>query len=142
MQIRSGVEVHLNTITCSRRNHTTTLLDLHRWNAGMSDKNENWLFTIHFTAFPSISLCCARMSRYRHPSSFSFRIKRPCLQWNSWFYPLKFGYDLRICIQQSNTLRSSGLIFIFTLNHAYCWSHPISTSFSLSSCVMNDKTSL
>ena len=69
-----------------------TLLDLHRWNAGMSDKNENWLFTIHFTAFPSISLCCARMSRYRHPSSFSFRIKRPCAHRKSQFHPLEIGY--------------------------------------------------
>ena len=31
-------------------------------------------------------------------TSFSFRIKRPCSHWNSWFYPLKTGFPLqKIC---------------------------------------------
>ena len=68
-----------------------------------------------------------------NPSSFSFRIKRPCSHWNSWFYPLKFWRNLRISTGQSNLLRSRDFVFIFTLNHAYYRSHPISTPFSLSS---------
>ena len=140
--IRSDVGVLLNIITCSRGDYTIELLNLHRWNAGMSDKNQNWLFTIHFTTLSSISLCNARMSRYRHPSSFSFRIKCPCSHWNSWFYPFQIVHNLRISIRQSNALVSGYLVFIFTLNHAYYREHPISTSFSLSLGVLNDKTSL
>ena len=49
----------------------------------MSDKNENWLFTIHFTTSNSISLCHARLSRYCRPSSFWCRIKCPCKHRNS-----------------------------------------------------------
>ena len=109
-----------------------TLLDLHRWNAGTFDKNENWLFTIHFT-IPSFQSHCVRsFLGYRHPSSFWYRIKIPSKYWNSWCHPLKNWHSLEISIRQSNALRSSGLICIFTLNQAYYRSHPISTSFSLS----------
>ena len=78
--------------TCSVYDHGITLLDLHRWNAGTPLYGQNWLFTIQFTTFLSISLCHARMSRYRHPSSFSFRIKCPCTHWNSWFNPFQIEH--------------------------------------------------
>jgi hypothetical protein len=92
--MRSGVGVLLNIVTYSTGARMIKLPDLHRWNAGMSDKNEIWFFIVHFTTFPSISLCHARMTRYmyRHPSSFSFRIKRPCLHWNSWFHPFRIWH--------------------------------------------------
>ena len=37
----------------------------------------------------TILLCNAQMSRYRHSSSFSFRIKRPSTHWNSPFHRFK-----------------------------------------------------
>ena len=140
--MRSGVGILLNNITCSTDNQMVTLLDLHRWNARMSDKNENWLFTNHFTTFPSISLCHARLSRYCRPSSFWFRIKRLCTHWNSWCHWFKFWptpCNIYPAIERIQKQRSRVYFHSQPLN---LQSHPISTSFSLSSHPMNDKTSL
>jgi len=82
------------------------------------DKIQIRLSTILFSNFLSIPSSYARMSGYRHPSSFSFRIKRPCTHWNSWFHPFKIEPSLEISTRQSNTLRSGGLAFIFTLSHS------------------------
>jgi len=90
--IRSGVGALLNIVTYSRGNYMIALLDLHRWNAGASLKNENWLFTIHFTTILSIPLCNALLSGYRHSSSFSLRIKSQCTHRNSCFYPFKIRH--------------------------------------------------
>ena len=135
MGIRSRVGVLPSVLTYSACNHTMSLLDLHRWNAGMSDKNENWLFTNHFTTFPSISLCHARLSRYCRPSSFWCRIKCPCTHRNSWCHRFKFWYtpcNIYPAIERIQKQRS----------RVYCHSqplilqsHPISTSFSLSSYI-------
>ena len=62
---RSGVGVLLNIVTCSTDNQMITLLDLHRWNAGTSLRNQNWIFIVNFTTFLSIPLCNAQMTEYR-----------------------------------------------------------------------------
>ena len=141
MWMRSGVGILLNNITCSTDNQMVTLLDLHRWNAGMSDKNENWLFTIQFTTFLSISLCHARMSRYRHPSSFSFRIKCPSTHWNFEFHPFKTVHSCNISPAIKCTQKRRFSIY-FRSQPYILRSHPISTSFSLSCCLSFDKTSI
>ena len=140
--MRSGIGILLNIFTCSTVNQIITLLDLHRWNAGMSDKNENWLFTIHFTTSNSISLCHARLSRYCRPSSFWFRIKCPCTHWNSRFHPFKIcrtPCNIDPAIECTHQRRSCDCFHSQPLNLR---PHPISTSFSLSSYLMNDKMSL
>ena len=139
--MRSGVGVLMNIVTCSTGNHFIKLLDLHRWNAGISLKIQIWLSTILFRTFLSIPSSYARMSGYRHPSSFSFRIKRPCTHWNSWFHPFKIEHTRNTYPAIKYTQKRRFSIY-FHSQPLRLRSHPISTSFSLPPCVLNDKMSL
>ena len=116
------VGVLLNIVTYSAWNQKMSLLVLHRWNARTSPKNQNWLFTIHFTTILSIPLCNALLSGYRHSSSFSLRIKSQCTHRNSWFYPFKIRQAF-IYLPGNQMHSEADVSHLFSLSTRYIADH-------------------
>ena len=87
---RQNVVIKSNNVFTSK---TTNKSYLDSWHVDLNQLfgNSSSFFTLPEPK-TTISLCHARMSRYRHPSSFWCRIKRPCTHWNFEFHPFKIGH--------------------------------------------------